>query len=415
MRLFASLSRARPGACLSSNDRKPNKVTGATAGRRRPGRPGTSRAARVGRFGRSAATPMQDKRHSRMTPLLQPRFRKRICAIAAAFGLWGGAACGQNLLTNASFELPGAVGTSFGYCYFSGGSDGIPGWMTLLNGVEYLDPSQSPDGKQQYYLGVAQDGSYCVDLPPLSYTGGGIQQTFPTLVGQPYEVSFFMGTFVYNGRVGTGSLTVSAGDRTNSFAVTNLTGFVQWAGQSFVFTALSNLTTLTFTTSDNPLLHFCEIDNVSVVPLLTSNALWLALDRYPGIHIAGETGRTYLVQYCEPPSTNLQQMQYVTLPTASNLVFDVSSPGRITRQYRAFELPAPQTIGQEVATTVAGLLPGVKIRGRAGQACTLQYRDSLSGTNWVALTNLVLSTSSAMVFDPGSLGMERRFYRARSP
>jgi hypothetical protein len=359
---------------------------------------------------------MQHKHHTTMkTTPLQPLLRQRICAIAAAFGLWCGAALGQNLLTNGSFELPGPVGTSYGYKYFPGGSTNIPGWTTVLNGVEYLDPSQSHDGIHLVYLGVAQDGSYCVDLPPLSYTGGGIQQTFPTQVGQPYEVSFFMGTLVYQGRVGTGSLTVSAGDRTNSFAVTNRTGFLQWIGRSFVFTALSNLTTLSFTTSNDPLLHFCEIDNVSVVPVLASNALWLALDLYPAIYIAGEAGRTYVVQYSEPPSTNLQQMQYVTLPTPSNLVFDVSSPGRITRQYRAFEWLEPQTIGQEVVATVVGLLPGVTIHGRAGQACTLEYLDSFSGTNWAALTNLVLSTSSAMVFDPGSLGVETRFYRARSP
>jgi len=349
------------------------------------------------------------------TTPLQPLLRNRICAIAAAFGLWSGAAFGQNLLINGSFELPGPVATTFGYGYFPGGSTNIPGWTPLLNGVEYLDPSQSHDGVVRIYLGVAQDGSYCVDLPPRNYTGGGIQQTFATQVGQPYEVSFFMGTLVYQGRVGTGSLTVSAGDRTNLFAVTNLTGFVQWTGRSFVFTALSNLTTLTFTTTNNPMLHFCEIDNVSVVPVLASNALWLAIDRYPGIHIAGEAGRTYVVHYSEPPSTNLQQMQYVTLPTPSNLVFDVSSPGRITRQYRAFELSGPQTLGQEEVTTVVGLLPGVTIRARAGQACTLEYLDSLSGTNWAALTSLVLSTSSAMVFDPSSLGVEMRFYRARSP
>jgi hypothetical protein len=346
---------------------------------------------------------------------MQPLLTTRLCNTILAAGLCVGTAFGQNLLVNGSFELPGESGTSFGYYYFTGGSSGIPGWTTLLNGVEYVDPSQSPDGIHQRYLGVAQEGSYCVDLAPVTFTGGGIQQTFPTVVGQQYEVSFFMGTFVYNNRVGSGSLTVSAGSSTNWFGVTNLTGFIQWSGRSFVFEALDSLTTLAFVTADDPHLHFCEIDNVSVMPLLPDTQLTLAIEFYPGIQIEGETGHTYVVQYSTPPSTNLQQMQYVTLPTPSNMVFDAASPGRITRQYRAFDLPAPQTIGSEVPVTVAGLLPGIELNGHAGQNCTLHYLDSLPATNWLPLTNLVLPTSSVTVFDPGALGEEARFYRVAAP
>jgi hypothetical protein len=41
----------------------------------------------------------------------------------------------------------------------------IPGWTTLLSGVEYSDPSQS-DGAIPIYLGLAQDGSHDLDLAP---------------------------------------------------------------------------------------------------------------------------------------------------------------------------------------------------------------------------------------------------------
>ncbi len=113
------------------------------------------------------------------------------CLIAAlsAFALVDSHA--GNLLTNGSFELPGTNGTVLGYAYYPGGSTALPGWTTLLSGVEYGDPSQS-DGVIPIYLGVAQDGSQYVDLAPVTFTGGGgIQQTFSTVPGQNYEVSFY--------------------------------------------------------------------------------------------------------------------------------------------------------------------------------------------------------------------------------
>jgi len=332
------------------------------------------------------------------------------CLLFLVASSLAGQALGQNLLTNGSFEFPNTNGTTYGYAYFPGGSSAIPGWTTILNGVEYDAPSESPDGIHQVYLGLAEDGTYVIDLPPYTYTGGGIQQTFPTVAGATYAVNFYMGNYVYAGRDGSGTLTASAANVTNSFAFTNLTSFYQWGARSFSFTAVSNVTTLTFWSSDDPLQHFSSLDNVSVT-LLPATAPILAINLYPGIQISGQSGHTYVLEYSTPPDTNLTQLQYVTLPTPSNLVYDVTAPGPITRSYRAFEYLSNQSLGNEVPVSVIGLVPGIQLTGAPGHNYTIQYSDNLSPTNWQSLSNFTLPTTSATSFDPGSSATRQRFYR----
>ena len=321
-----------------------------------------------------------------------------------------GQASGQNLLINGSFEFPNTNGTVLGYAYFPSGSTNIAGWTTFLNGVEYGDISESQDGINQVYLGVAEDGSYHIDLDPLHYSGGGIQQTFPTIPGTAYAVSFYMGNVVYQGRDGTGTLSVSAANVTNSFAFTNAQAFAQWGARSFNFTAASNSTTLAFWSFDNSDLHFSLLDNVSVTVLQAGPPV-LAIHLYPGVQINGASGQTYVLEYSTPPDTNLFQLLYVTLPTPSNLVYDVTSPGTITRVYRAFQFLSSSTLGTEVPVSVVGLVPGIQLTGAAGHNYTIQYTDSLSPTNWQSLSNFTLTTTTSTSFDPGTSATKQRYYR----
>lgn len=324
--------------------------------------------------------------------------------------LFAGQALGQNLLTNGSFEFPNTNGTVFGYAYFPGGSTNIPGWTPILNGVEYAAPSQSPNGLTLVYLGLAEEGTYAIDLAPVTFTGGGIQQTFPTAAGDTYIVSFYMGNVVYAGRDGSGTLTSSAANVTNAFAFTNLTSFFQWGARSFTFTAVSNSTTLTFRSYDNPAAHFSELDNVSVTRW-SGTAPVLAINRYPGIQIIGLSGQTYVLEYSTPPDTNLFQLQYVTPPTPSNLVYDLTAPGTMTRSYRAFEFLSNQSLGKEVPVKVIGLVAGIQLTGTPSHNYTIQYTDSLSANNWQSLSNFTLPTATMTSFDPGSNSKQQRSYR----
>lgn len=163
-------------------------------------------------------------------------------------------------------------------------------------------------------------------------------QTFTTVPGTNYEVSFFFGTAADEGRDGTGHCLVTAADTTNSFSLTNTGLFLRWEPRSFAFTAASTDTTLTFSTSDDPALHIVAIDNVTVVR--ESSPLTIELGFYPGIRINGRIGRSYVVEYVESvTSTNWHQLQYATLQTSSQFVFDTTSPNRTNRFYRAVELP----------------------------------------------------------------------------
>ena len=328
--------------------------------------------------------------------------------------LLAGDTFGQNLLINGSFEFPNTNGTVLGYAYFQGGSTNIPGWTTIGNGVEYENPTKSFDGVNPVYLGVAEDGSYNIDLAPdINYGTGGIKQEFPTVIDATYVVNFYMGNVIYFYRHGIGTLDVSVANVTNSFAFTNLTGFVQWGAFSFNFTAVSNYTTLAFWAPDGPPTaetNYSMLDNVSVTLLPAAKPV-LAIDRFPGIQISSESSNTYVLEYSTPPDTNLVQLQYVTLPTPSNLVYDVTAPGMLTRSYRAFQWLADQTLGAEVPVTVIGLVPGIQLTGAPGHNYTIQYTDSLSPTNWQSLSNFTLTTTTATSFDPGTSVTKRRFYQ----
>src|SRR5207249_10960228 len=56
---------------------------------------------------------------------------------------------------------------------------------------------------------------------------------------------------------------------------------------------------------------------------------------------------------------------------------------------------------------------GVTITGQTGATYQIQYTTDLSSpTNWVALTNLTLSSSPYLFFDATSAGRPASFYRA---
>lgn len=83
-----------------------------------------------------------------------------------------------NLLQNGSFESatsdPGAS-----FVLHSAGDMGILDWLVTTGNVHHVGT---------YW--EAQDGTRSVDLNGTQ--SGGIQQTFPTQIGQEYEVSFFL-------------------------------------------------------------------------------------------------------------------------------------------------------------------------------------------------------------------------------
>jgi hypothetical protein len=158
-------------------------------------------------------------------------------------------------VTNGSFEPTGA---GPGYALLSAGSGTIPGWLTTDNGVEWFSPTA-------YGLGPAPAGTYIVDLACYTYSSGGLQQTFTTVPGQSYTVSFSYGTHQVSGRDGTAEIVVSSDGQTQTFSITNHAASVNWELRVFTFVADDSSATLSFRCLQNANLHFAYIDGVGVI------------------------------------------------------------------------------------------------------------------------------------------------------
>ena len=180
--------------------------------------------------------------------------------------------------TNGSFEAnpPNSVP---GYNELGGGSTAIPGWTTVLSGVEWVDPNAGgvPD------FGDAEDGRMIVDLANYVYTGGGLEQTFDTLAGTTYRVSFSGSTIQDYGRDGTGKIDVTAPGYSHTFGVSNLTATLVWTQFVFDFVATGASSTLRFSNSEDPYAHFAMIDAVSVTAVPLPAAAWLMLSGLLGL------------------------------------------------------------------------------------------------------------------------------------
>jgi len=178
-----------------------------------------------------------------MKPLLLP--------FALAACLSAGGVQAANLLVNPGFELPSGTG----YAALPGNSSAIAGWTTVLSGVEWFNATG---------YGGAAEGVMVVDLANYVYTGGGIEQTFATLAGQTYDLSFSLGTMQASGRDGTAHIDVTVAGSTTGYDVINHTGGMAWTPVSLSFQATGASTALRFSNTENPYLHFAYVDAASV-------------------------------------------------------------------------------------------------------------------------------------------------------
>ncbi len=164
-----------------------------------------------------------------------------------------------NLLQNGSFEEPPGD-----YEYVPGGNFIPSGWQTILNGVEIFTSNDLGLGFP--YPSTIPDGVKAVDLAPVTYVGGGLQQSFATTPNQTYDISFQAATQANWGKDGTGNVLAVVAPQVEVFPLVNHSLDLVWESKSFSFTATGTSSTLTFLSLDNPLLHVAALDGVSVVP-----------------------------------------------------------------------------------------------------------------------------------------------------
>lgn len=156
--------------------------------------------------------------------------------------------------TNGSFEL-GSVNPGSGWNTLASGNPAITGWEIFDGTIDYIGT---------YWQ--AANGSRSVDLNG-NDGAAGIRQTFDTIGGATYQVSFALAANP-DGAPLTKSVQVTSGSASQLFAFTVLPGTSRtdmgWVYHSLLFTAAGGSTTLSFLSDTASVFFGPAIDDVSV-------------------------------------------------------------------------------------------------------------------------------------------------------
>jgi choice-of-anchor C domain-containing protein len=170
------------------------------------------------------------------------------------------------LFQNGSFEI-GANSPTSGFSTLNGGSTDITGWTVGGHSIDWIGNYwQSADG-----------GSRSVDLNGNGQ--GSISQTFDTMTGLSYRVTFAMAGNVDGGSI-VKDLQVTAGGFSGLFqfdTAGKTRESMGWATYSFVFKALSDSSTLNFASLEGGTSPFYgpAVDNVTVAPVPAPATIYL--------------------------------------------------------------------------------------------------------------------------------------------
>lgn len=181
-----------------------------------------------------------------------------LCALVPVIGQ------ADPILINGSFELGVPIPTQD--IDILRGSTEITGWTATGMSIDYLGPPWD-----------VSDGLRAVDLDGRDSLFSGIQQTFATLIGQGYLVSFDLsgnphGSLVKEVRVAVDGVSHDYAHDSSGQRIEALL----WQSLSFEFTASSPTATLSFTSlTPTPNSYGALIDNVNVTEVPEPSTLLL--------------------------------------------------------------------------------------------------------------------------------------------
>lgn len=165
-----------------------------------------------------------------------------------------------NLLTNGDFEVPVQGPSNFATFNIPAGSTYITGWTVAQGNVDLTTTINYGPGVNTLDPSSVQD----VDLVGDAAGNGGLSQSFTTVAGQKYLL-----TFDYSHNPGANAsnfaASVTAGDL--STTVSQTSSVRDWVAFSQSFTATSNSTLLTFLNTQGGSNGGIYLDDVSVTPL----------------------------------------------------------------------------------------------------------------------------------------------------
>lgn len=172
-------------------------------------------------------------------------------------------AAGPNLITNGGFESSSFSG---GFTTFAAGSSGLTGWTIGQDSVDLINTYWAPSS-----------GKYSLDLS--GNQDGTISQSFSTVVGQKYVVSFDMAANPDDRADPVKLMQVGLSQQPvyEFSSVGHTHSNMGWTTQSFSFVATSTSSTLHFASMQDSA-GGVALDNISVsaVPEPETYALFLA-------------------------------------------------------------------------------------------------------------------------------------------
>ena len=75
-------------------------------------------------------------------------------------------------------------------------------------------------------------------------------------------------------------------------------------------------------------------------------------------------------------------------------------------------MTAPVTAGVYLGIEYSTGKPAISVFGSVGSSNRIEYATTLPATNWITLTNVVLTGIPTLLYDTSSSGDRARFYRA---
>jgi choice-of-anchor C domain-containing protein len=179
--------------------------------------------------------------------------RALVLGAVAAAGLAAAGAAGAATFTNGSFENA-SVDPGGSFVTLLAGSLAIDGWVVTGDSIDYIGGYWQP-----------QDGSRSIDLS--GDAAGGVSQTFDTLAGHSYVVTFFLAGNPDGGAGAKVAISSATGGPTqsNTFLVggSNTHADMGWLPYQYHFKATGTSTTLSFSSAtETP--FGPALDNVSV-------------------------------------------------------------------------------------------------------------------------------------------------------
>jgi Protein of unknown function (DUF642) len=203
----------------------------------------------------------------------------RLTLLAILIALAAVDARASNLLTNGSFELGTFTSQGQDTETFAAGATTMTGWTTVGNRVSWI-------GATNPFFLSAQDGSFFLDLTGYD-TGapfGGVTQSVATVVGNQYDLSFYLGSYTAEWGGPPVSIVASAGGTSTTFADSLSHTSSTWTPEDLKFTATATATQITLTGSAGS--QYIGLDNVSLVDIGTvplPAAAWLLLSGLGGL------------------------------------------------------------------------------------------------------------------------------------